>query len=95
MVCLMFYNSSLDEQLFLKQQPSALCHWLIDNNRDYVGRREDAMYNFWVRGRAREEEAPFRRNMWLCDGGQLTTVLTLGFPLVPSDSNSVLRVSSQ
>lgn len=55
-MCLVFDNSSLDEQLLLKQQPSALCHWLIDNNRDYVGRREDVMYNCWVRGRAREEE---------------------------------------
>lgn len=44
-VCLVFDNSSLDEQLLLKQQPSALCHWLIDNNRDYVGRREDVMCN--------------------------------------------------
>lgn len=58
MVCLVFDNSSLDEQLFLKQQPSVLCLWLIDNNRDYVGRREDVKYNCWVRGRAREGEGP-------------------------------------
>lgn len=55
MVHLVFDNSSLDKQLFLKQQPSALCLWLIDNNRGYVGRR-DVMYNCWVRGKAREKE---------------------------------------
>ena len=55
---LVFDNSSLDEQLFLKQQPSALCHWLIDSDRDYVERREDVMGNYRVRGRIREEEGP-------------------------------------
>lgn len=54
----MFDNSSLDEQLFLMQQLSALCHWLIDSDRDYVGRREGVMDNYWVRGRIREEEGP-------------------------------------
>lgn len=57
-MCLVFDNSSLDEQLFLTQQPSALCHWLIESDRDYVGRREGVMDNYWVRGRIREEEGP-------------------------------------
>lgn len=35
------------------------------------------MYNCCVRGRAREGEGPSRRNMWLCGGAQLTTVLSL------------------
>lgn len=54
----MFDNSSLGEQLVLKQQPSVLCHWLIDSDRDCVGRREDVMGNYWVRGRIKEEEGP-------------------------------------
>lgn len=53
----MFDNSSLGEQLFLKQQPN----WLIDSDRDYVGRREDVTGNYWVRGRIREEEGPLQK----------------------------------
>jgi len=30
MVSLVFDSRALDEKLLVKQQPAALCHWLID-----------------------------------------------------------------